>query len=167
MSAFGVGLRLGLGLGLVGLLMTGAPDAGVKEAPAWSVTWTSSTESDPGNGTIIGSEQRTATITPSEERLLIENESRDAPPHREESKHALDPRRRAAIEALLPKLPKASAVYSLSKYVNDEGGHGEELSVVFGGKTLHFQLRQGPGPKAPDEIRQLYKLVVGNEMPPE
>jgi hypothetical protein len=158
---------IGVGVGLVWLFIAGA--SGANADPAWSVTWTSSTRTSPGNGTTSGSKHTTVMLTPTEENISTDSEGRDAEPEHHESKKALDPKQRAAIEALLPKLAKLSGgTFSLSKYVDDEGSRSESLTVVFGAKMLHFGLAQGSRyPQPPDEIRRLYKLVAGRELPAE
>jgi hypothetical protein len=135
-------------------------------APAWTVTFTISEQADPGNGSIIGTRDDKFVITPSEVTMRHEwsDHGKDQPART--AKGPLAPALRDAIATLLPSLPAASASYSISDTVNDEGGYGEELSVERDGKRLHFSLVQGRGaPPLPKSLADLKALIAKVQFP--
>lgn len=140
------------------LALAAAPDAGT--SLTWKVTYTTSFGSDVGNGEISASGDTETVVTPTAVKLTAESMHKG-----KTTKNAWGPRPisaavREAIAALLPKLPKESAAFSTSPYVNDEGWDSGGISYELGGKSVSFSLQQGKGDPVPPELTELLKLVT-------
>lgn len=134
----------------------------VAAAPAWKVSWSSSSGTDHGNGKIVATSDVTCAVTPTEVRITAEGTTQGKRAKQKPVTKPTPPEVRDAIAALLPSLPKLGAAYSIGGHVNDEGWANETLDVQVGEKAaVHFALEQGPGgPPVPTELQQLKKLIV-------
>lgn len=116
--------------------------------PAWTVTFETSTGVDHGNGKIVQTIETKLVVTPTQVTVPGEKP------------RALDAEVGKALAALLPKLPRAAATFSISEFVNDEGWYNETLTVEREGKPVVFRLEQGRRfPPLPPELVELKKLL--------
>ncbi len=172
------------------LLLLGCPSSEPAPSPAeetvkelsvrWSIVHNASFETDHGDGVTreTGSSERYVSRSGVYELSTGWNESMgaDAPesPATRTDLPPLSAERLAKIEALLPKLealgetgdPAFGLRYSLSQYVDDEGGSWEGLAVTIGERTFSIALEQGrQSPYPPAVVVQLYELVTGGKAP--
>lgn len=123
-------------------------------APAWTVTFETSTGVDHGNGKIANTIETKLVVTPTQV----------TPPGGKP--RAVDEEVSKAIAALLPKLPQEGGRFSISNFVNDEGWYDETLTVEREGKKVIFNLQQGTqAPPLLPELRELKKLLAAAVRP--
>lgn len=133
----------------------------VAAAPAWKVTFSTSSGSDHGNGVTVATSDVTWVVTPEEVTMTAEGTRKGKPVKSAVVKpKPTPPAVRDAIAALLPKLPATDASFSTSQYVDDEGWNSEALAVERDGKTVRFALVQGRGAPLPPELVELKKLIA-------
>lgn len=129
-------------------------------APAWKVSWSTSSGTDVGNGKISATSDVSYVVTPTELVATAGGSDHGKPLKEKTSKKALPAAARDAIAALLPAVPPVSATYSISPTVNDEGWYSEALSVEHEGKAVQFQLVQGKqAPPLPESLEALKKAI--------
>lgn len=171
-------LLYSLGLGACAGASSPTPSEQPAPAPEWSVTWSSATDTDHGDGVWRGTQAYDITITATE-TLQVATSLRPCEPHgkpcaqnerRAVARLAPPTRKRAKALALLLKLlsekPRLGGTYRLSDYVDDEGGHSESITIRYEGKQVTFGFEQGRNIRqAPTEVAKLYELVTGRPLP--
>ena len=143
---------------LLFFVLAASPDAGTR---AWTVTFSTSSGSDVGNGQVSATAEASTVISPIEVRQTSETTQQGKRSVNASKPRPLSAAVREAFTALLPRLPTANGRYSVSPYVDDEGWHYSRLIVVRDGQRVEFELVQGKqAPPVPAVVEELRKLVV-------